>query len=1368
MGEKAIDEDKVEAMKSSKTSLVFAINGQRFELELSSIDPSTTLVDFLRNKTPFKSVKLGCGEGGCGACVVLLSKYDPLLEKVDEFTISSCLTLLCSIDGCSITTSDGLGNSRVGFHAVHERIAGFHATQCGFCTPGMSVSMFSALLNADKSHPPPRSGFSNLTAVEAEKAVSGNLCRCTGYRPLVDACKSFAADVDIEDLGFNAFCKKGENRDEVLRRLPCYDHTSSHVCTFPEFLKKEIKNDMSLHSRKYRWSSPVSVSELQGLLEVENGLSVKLVAGNTSTGYYKEEKERKYERFIDIRKIPEFTMVRSDEKGVELGACVTISKAIEVLREEKNVSVLAKIATHMEKIANRFVRNTGTLGGNIMMAQRKQFPSDLATILVAAQATVKIMTSSSSQEQFTLEEFLQQPPLDAKSLLLSLEIPSWHSAKKNGSSEDSILLFETYRAAPRPLGNALAFLNAAFSAEVTEALDGIVVNDCQLVFGAYGTKHAHRAKKVEEFLTGKVISDEVLMEAISLLKDEIVPDKGTSNPGYRSSLAVTFLFEFFGSLTIKNAKTTNGWLNGGCKEIGFDQNVESLKPEAMLSSAQQIVENQEHSPVGKGITKAGACLQASGEAVYVDDIPAPENCLYGAFIYSTMPLARIKGIRFKQNRVPEGVLGIITYKDIPKGGQNIGTNGFFTSDLLFAEEVTHCAGQIIAFLVADSQKHADIAANLVVIDYDTKDLKPPILSLEEAVENFSLFEVPPPLRGYPVGDITKGMDEAEHKILGSKISFGSQYFFYMETQTALAVPDEDNCMVVYSSTQTPEFVHQTIAGCLGVPENNVRVITRRVGGGFGGKAVKSMPVAAACALAASKMQRPVRTYVNRKTDMITTGGRHPMKVTYSVGFKSNGKITALDVEVLLDAGLTEDISPLMPKGIQGALMKYDWGALSFNVKVCKTNTVSRTALRAPGDVQGSYIGEAIIEKVASYLSVDVDEIRKVNLHTYESLRLFHSAKAGEFSEYTLPLLWDRIDEFSGFNKRRKVVEEFNASNKWRKRGISRVPAVYAVNMRSTPGRVSVLGDGSIVVEVQGIEIGQGLWTKVKQMAAYSLGLIQCGTTSDELLKKIRVIQSDTLSMVQGSMTAGSTTSEASSEAVRICCDGLVERLLPVKTALVEQTGGPVTWDSLISQAYQQSINMSVSSKYMPDSTGEYLNYGIAASEVEVNVLTGETTILRTDIIYDCGKSLNPAVDLGQIEGAFVQGLGFFMLEEFLMNSDGLVVTDSTWTYKIPTVDTIPRQFNVEILNSGQHKNRVLSSKASGEPPLLLAASVHCAVRAAVKEARKQILSWNSNKQGTDLYFELPVPATMPIVKEFCGLDVVEKYLEWKIQQRKNV
>jgi xanthine dehydrogenase molybdopterin-binding subunit B len=247
------------------------------------------------------------------------------------------------------------------------------------------------------------------------------------------------------------------------------------------------------------------------------------------------------------------------------------------------------------------------------------------------------------------------------------------------------------------------------------------------------------------------------------------------------------------------------------------------------------------------------------------------------------------------------------------------------------------------------------------------------------------------------------------------------------------------------------------------------------------------------------------------------------------------------------------------------------------------------------------------------------------------------------------------------------------------------------------------------------------------------------------------------------MTAGSTTSESSCGAVKLCCNILVERLTPFKERLQEQMGS-IQWETLIFQAHMQSVNLSASSFYAPDvSSTSYLNYGAAVSEVEVNLLTGETTILQVDIIYDCGQSLNPAVDLGQIEGAFVQGIGFFMYEEYLANSEGLVVTEGTWTYKIPSMDTIPKQFNVEILNSGHHEKRVLSSKASGEPPLLLAVSVHCATRAAIEEARKQLLSWSS-QDGFQSIFQLDVPATMPVVKELCGLDIVDKYLEWRISK----
>ncbi|PSS09429.1 Indole-3-acetaldehyde oxidase [Actinidia chinensis var. chinensis] len=1338
-------------------SLVFAVNGERFEL--STVHPSTTLLQFLRSQTRFKSVKLSCGEGGCGACVVLLSKYDPVRDEVENFGVSSCLTLVCSVDRCSITTSEGLGNSKDGFHPIHQRFSGFHASQCGYCTPGMCISLFSALVNAEKTpraEPPP--GFSKLTVSEAEKAIAGNLCRCTGYRPIVDACKSFAADVDMEDLGINSFWKKGESKETKISKLPFYN-PSDQICTFPEFLKDEIRSSMQWNSKTYSWYNPFSVEQLQSMLEsnlAENGTRVKLVVGNTGTGYYKEILDQ-YDKFIDLRYIPELSLITRDQKGIKIGATVTISKAILALKEGNNdefhSQVFQKIADHMEKIASGFIRNTASVGGNLVMAQRNYFPSDIATILLAVGSTVNIMTDL-KHYKLTLEEFLGRSPLDYGSVLFSVHIPCWEPARNGSKKSSTKLLFETYRAAPRPLGNALAYLNAAFLAEVTpcKTSNGVIIDNIQLAFGAYGTKCAIRARKVEEFLAGKQLSVNVLSEAIKLLGAIVVPEVGTSSAAYRSSLAVGFLFEFLHPLV-------DAFLTKPSKIISIHKQFDIENVASSLSRKLVVESNQKYYPVGEPITKAGAAFQASGEAVFVDDISSPTNCLHGAFIYSTKPLARVKGVKIRSKALQDRVAGLISVGDIPEGGDNVGAKTIFGFEPLFADDLTRFAGQRIAFVVADTQKLADLAAESALVDYDTENLEPPILTVEEAVERSSFFEVPPFLYPAQVGDFSKGMAEADHKILSAEIKLGSQYYFYMETQTSLAIPDEDNCMLVYSSSQCPEFAHSAIASCLGVSENNVRVITRRVGGGFGGKAIRAMPVATACALAANKLRRPVRTYLNRKTDMVMAGGRHPMKVTYSVGFKSNGKITALHLGILINGGFSVDISPIMPRNMIGALKKYDWGALSFDIKVCKTNHSTKSAMRAPGEVQASFIAEAVLEHVASVLSMNVDSVRNRNLHTVESLKLFYEDSAGEYFEYTLPSIWDKLAKSSCLHQRIEMIQQFNGSNKWQKRGISRVPIVHEVALRPTPGKVSILRDGSVVVEVGGIELGQGIWTKVKQMTAFALSSIQCDGTED-LLEKVRVVQADTLSLIQGGFTAGSTTSESSCEAVRLCCNILVERLYPVKNELLDKAGS-VKWESLILQAHSQAVNLSTSSYYVPDFTSmHYLNYGAAVSEVEVNLVTGETKILQADIIYDCGQSLNPAVDLGQVEGAFVQGLGFFMLEEYETNSDGLVVADGTWTYKIPTIDTIPKWFNVEVLNSGHHQKRVLSSKASGEPPLLLAVSVHCATRAAIKEARKQLSCWKGLEGCDDsTIFQLEVPATMPVVKELCGLDNVECYLK---------
>jgi len=620
-------------------AVVVAVNGERYEA--AGVDPSATLLEFLRTRTPVRGPKLGCGEGGCGACVVLISRYNPATDEVTEFSASSCLTLLRSVDHCSVTTSEGIGNTSDGYHPVQQRLAGFHGSQCGFCTPGMCMSIFSALVKVDKeaSRPDPPPGFSKLTTSEAEKAVSGNLCRCTGYRPIVDACKSFAADVDLEDLGLNCFWKKGDEPADVSK-LPGYNNGA--ICTFPEFLKSEIKSLMEntcsppVAVSNGGWYHPKSIEELQRVFNSnwfdEN--SVKIVASNTGSGVYKDQDL--YEKYIDIKGIPELSVINRNSKGVELGSVVSISKAIEVLSDGN--LVFRKIANHLNKVASPFVRNTATIGGNIIMAQRLPFESDIATILLAAGTTVTIQVAT-KRLCLTLEEFLQQPPCDSMTLLLSIFIPDWGS--------DGIT-FETFRAAPRPFGNAVSYVNSGFLARTSvDAASGEhLIKDICLAFGAYGVDHAIRARRVEDFLKGKLVSSSVILEAVQMLKETVTPSKDVTHPEYRISLAVSFLFTFLSSFTssfnepvkvnVTNGSYTNGTTNGST-EYSPEEHRNTDSYDLPIHSRQEMVFSNEYKPVGKPIKKTGAELQASGEALYVDDIPAPKDCLYGAFIYSTPP-----------------------------------------------------------------------------------------------------------------------------------------------------------------------------------------------------------------------------------------------------------------------------------------------------------------------------------------------------------------------------------------------------------------------------------------------------------------------------------------------------------------------------------------------------------------------------------------------------------------------------------------------------------------------------------------------------------------------------------------------------------
>ncbi|XP_015644601.1 probable aldehyde oxidase 4 isoform X4 [Oryza sativa Japonica Group] len=1185
--------------------VVFELNGERQEVAAADVEPSTTLLEFIRTRTPFRGPKLGCGEGGCGACVILIAKYNPKTDEVTEFNVNSCLTLLYSIHFCSIITTEGLGNTKDGFHSIQKRMSGFHASQCGFCTPGMCMSIFSSLVNADKSKKPaPPKGFSKLSISEAERSFSGNMCRCTGYRPIVDACKSFESDVDLEDLGLNIFWKKGDKHPDPTK-LPSYT-LGGGICTFPDFLKSEIKssldfNDASISGPREGWYCPKSIKQYYKL--VNSGLfsesSVKVVVGNTSTGVYKDQDL--YDKYIDIAGIPELSAIVRKDKGIEIGAATSISRTIEILNQESELTsspngsvVFRKLAEHMSKVASPFVRNTASIGGNIILAHKYPFRSDIATILLGAAATVNLQVSSKTLH-VNLEQFLEQPPLDHSTLLLSIFIPHWASDCK----KEHTLVFETYRAAPRPLGNAVSYVNSAFLGHVSldKSSGDNILSNLHLAFGAYGTKHAIRARKVEEYLTGKILSASVVLEAIRLLRETIVPVEGTTHPEYRVSVAVGFLFSFLSPLckgVIESGKTLS------ISEDLVDTDNVHNKP---LSSRRETLSDDEYTPVGDPIKKYKVEVQASGEAIYVDDIPAPKNCLYGEFIYSTQPLANVKSIKFKPSLASKKIITVVSAKDIPTGGRNIGSTFWFgDEEPLFGDPIAEFAGQVLGVVIAETQPYADMAAKQAVVEYTTDGLKAPILTVEQAVQSNSYFQVPPERAPKQVGDFSNGMAEADHKIMSEEVKLSSQYYFYMETQTALAIPDEDNTMTVYSSSQFSELAQNVISKCLGIPFNNVRVITRRAGGGFGGKVVRSLHIATAAALCAHMLRRPVRMYLNRNTDMIMVGGRHPMKARYSVGFKPDGKITALHLDLLINAGISADASPIIPGTIISGLKKYNWGALSFDVKLCKTNNTSKSVMRAPGETQGSLIAEAIIEHVAAVLSLDANTVRQKNFHSYDSLVLFYPESAGESSTYTLHSIFDRLASTSSYLKRAESIKKFNSCNKWRKRGISSVPLILKVRVRPAPGRVSVLSDGSIVIEVGGIELGQGLWTKVQQMAVYALGQLW-PNGCEGLLDRIRVLQSDTLNLIQGGVTAGSTTSESSCAATLQACNMLVERLKPVLDRLQLQSG-IVSWDTLISQASQENVNLSASAYWVPDQDSKfYLNYGAGTSEVEIDLLT---------------------------------------------------------------------------------------------------------------------------------------------------------------------
>jgi xanthine dehydrogenase molybdopterin-binding subunit B/xanthine dehydrogenase iron-sulfur cluster and FAD-binding subunit A len=1287
-------------------------------------------------------------------------------------TANACLFPLCSLDGYSVTTAEGLGSSQAkdGFHPVQERIADFNGSQCGFCTPGMVMALYGQLQRSSLSSDA-GSEVVQLSAKDAETCIDGHICRCTGYRPILDACKSFATDAAAQDqIGGH-----GATAAPQAASSPCQKGRLGPP--FPEFLREHIQASGSGSVAEFSGSNwtlyrPATLAQAHSLLAEHPG--ARLEVSRTSNGIYKDHHTAAAGTIINLLSIPDLTQTRTDPGSGDMtfGSAVSISAFIAAIQQARpGCAFWGAVAAHALKIAGYHVRNVGSIGGNLVLAAGRGFYSDLATVLLGAGASVTVSagagTATTTETTQDLGEFLAAGGPGAGGLLLSVSLPCPRPGQ----------VYKSYRVALRPM-NAHPLVNAAFCVTVG---DGGVVTEARIVFGAVNERHAVRARNAEAALVGNAVGP-ALAQAVRLACAAEVVVTGGDRVEYRQRLVDSLLYKFLVSLM-----PTEGPGAAGKDASAADKQQWAARPPATGQQDLSVLDEagaapRAQAPVHEPVPKVGARLQASGEAAFTDDYPMPHNTLFAAYITCNQAHMKVVSVDWEGVKKCPGVVDVVGPSDF-RGANKCG--GWWDEPVL-AESTAFC-GQQVGIVLADSQAHAFAAAAVgragLTLEPDAA-LGPVIVTNAQARAADSFY--PGMTRNFKRGDFAAGLAQAEHSVRGSA-SGKSQSHFYMEPQAAYAVPEEDGMMRVGSAMQWPGGVQQKVAGCLGVPMHKVNVSMRRAGGGFGGKLTRHLHVACSAAVAAQKTNRPVRFALNRNDDVRMTGGRHELEFEYEAGFNADGKVVALKIEAFLNGGCSPDLSDFcvmsMAKNVD---QTYYIPHLEIVIKACKTSLPTRTAVRGPGEIQASFAIETVLSDVALELAAKGCSegaggvgacghlVRTVNMYpegepeklvTHEDVKLEH---------YTMPRIWRELSEKVGLADKLARAEAFNADCRWRKRGVAMTPVKYWVGKDFMSGTIVVYADATILVYHGAVECGQGAHTKVIQACAMALGKVVGDGSAALPLELIRAGDTNTGVVPNMSMTGGSTTSEAACAAIMNAADQLVARLGPVKAALDAEraaAGGDdkdkqATWAEIIgkSQGGDWKINLTSNAVWRRAcANGEteaekekhgYHNYGAAVSEVEIDVLTGESTILSSDILYDCGRSLNPAIDIGQVEGGFVMGLGYYLREDHVVDEDtGRMRSDGTWEYKPPCSQDIPVEFNVSFLKDSPYPKGVLSSKASGEPPLVLSTSVLVALKHAVAAARADVPTLAAG------HFQLNAPATVEVIQgACCGAEVTHDRL----------
>ena len=750
--------------------------------------------------------------------------------------------------------------------------------------------------------------------------------------------------------------------------------------------------------------------------------------------------------------------------------------------------------------------------------------------------------------------------------------------------------------------------------------------------------------------------------------------------------------------------------------------------------------------MNKAVPHDSAKLHVTGAARYVDDIPIPAKTLHLAFGLSNIAKGKIKSIDLSAVREAPGVADIILSHDLPFKN-DVAPNA--NDEPLLADMNVNFIGQPIFIVAANSHTEARYAAKLAIIEYTEEK---PILSINEAINLNSRFEDGP--RIYEKGDILSALKAAPMTLEG-KLELGGQEHFYLEGQAAIASPQDDGEMVIYSSTQHPTEIQHKVAETLGLDMNLVKVEVRRMGGGFGGKESQGNALACACAIAAVRNNSTVKMRYDRDDDMKITGKRHDFRIEYTAGFDKLGNIKALDVKHFVRCGWSQDLSlPVADRAMLHADNCYHIPNFRVESHRLKTNTQSATAFRGFGGPQGMIGMESIIDHIAFTIGIDPDAVRKRNFYRAEKkikdgVKPQKSHYDMEIKDFIVHEMMDKLLEDCDYQTRKRKVKEWNRENKILKRGIAFNPVKFGISFTLTQlnqagALVHIYNDGSVKINHGGTEMGQGLFQKVAQVAAHVFGIET---------NKVQITATDTAKVPNTSATAASSGSDLNGMAVKQACDIICARIssyfiekyrpntndVKFEDGRVKGSNFDIAFEDAVHEIYTQRISLSSTGFYKtPDLQWDriegkgrpfyYFAYGAAVSEVVVDTLTGEFKLLRTDILHDAGKSLNPALDIGQIEGGFIQSVGWLTTEELVWDEKGELKTHAPSTYKIPCASDRPKIFNVRLFDNLNLENTIYKSKAVGEPPFMLGISVFLAIRDAISACGK---SWpNLNAPAT--------------------------------------